>query len=310
MENFKTFRLNRTVVKPIYTLILLLIHTFFMVSTGYGQNLQRDSIQTILEEAYYRDQAPRLIIDSLMRSGISDGNKYLPVIEQQEQADSMNLAIVPPIIDMIHKSQMYDLDSTAYKACWIVIQHAPDVIMHKYEDFIKQLVERKLISVYSYMAYIDRCKVRQSKAQIYGWQFKRLSNGVTIQFPILTGVEAKWKELGIEYEESTLIPDEYNAQYMSKRCIDDTQFVVLGIISSNDPNLTDNVSISINGIEITSKAPHNFFETIVRKQELPIIVKVATQSNSEEYVIKRNSETDYIFLNCFVDGKTIDIRNE
>ena len=193
---------------------------------------------------------------------------------------------------------------------WI-LQHAPDVIMHKYEDFIKQLVERKLISVYSYMAYIDRCKVRQSKAQIYGWQFKRLSNGITIQFPILIGVEAKWKELGIEYEENTLIPDEYNAQYMSKkRCIDDTQFVVIGTISSNDPNLTDNVSISINGIEIAPQGPHNFFETIVWKQELPIIVKVATQSNSEEYIIKRNNETDYIFLNCFVDGKTIDIRNE
>lgn len=88
-----------------------------MVSTGYGQNLQRDSIQIILEEAYYRDQAPRLIIDSLMRSGTSDGNKYLPVIEQQEQADSMNLAIVPPIIDMIYESQMYDLDSTACPRC-------------------------------------------------------------------------------------------------------------------------------------------------------------------------------------------------
>ena len=58
---------------------------------------------------------------------------------------------------------MYDLDSMSYKACWMVIQHAPDAIMHKYEDFIKQITIRKFISMNSYMAYIDRCKVWQSK---------------------------------------------------------------------------------------------------------------------------------------------------
>ncbi|WP_455586700.1 hypothetical protein [Bacteroides sp.] len=282
-----------------------------MYNIAYGQDLKRDSIQIILEEAYQRDQAPRKIIDSLMRSGILDGNKYLPAIEQQQRDDSMNLVLVPPLIDKICESQMYDLDSMAYEACWLVIQHAPDSIMHKYEDFIKLLVVKKLISVDSYMAYIDRCKVRQSKAQIYGWQFKRFSNGLIIQFPILMGFETKWNELGLEYKESCLISDEYKVRYDYNTCIDDTQFAILGVVSHNRPNQNpDEVSISINNIEIAKRDSLGFFKAVFNKQDLPVTVKVATKNVSKEYMVKQNNEIDYIFLNCLVDENTIDITNE
>lgn len=277
-----------------------------MYSSVYGQDLKRDSVQIILEEAYQRDQAPRKIIDSLMRAGILDGNKYLPAIEQQQRADSMNLVLVPPLIDMIYESQMYDLDSMAYKACWTIIQHAPDNIMHKYENFIKQIVVKRLISIDSYMAYIDRCKVRQSKAQIYGWQFKRFSNGLTVQFPILIGFETKWNELGLKYKESDLMPNEYKVQYDYRTCIDDTQFAILGVISHNKPNqILYGVSISINNVEITKSDSLGFFKVTFNKQDLPVTVKIATKDVSKEYMVKQSNDIDYVFLNCLVDEVSI-----
>lgn len=298
-------------MKSIYTSISVLLYLFFMDSLAYGQSFQRDSIQLVLEEAYYRDQAPRQTIDSLMRSSTLDGNKYLLAIEQQEQADSVNLAVVLPIIDLIYESQIYDLDSMSYKACWTVIQHAPDAIMHKYEDFVKQIAIRKLLSMHSYMAYIDRCKIRQSKAQIYGWQFKRMSNGIIVQYPMLTGVESRWKELGLEYKESLLIPEEYDPKYMSKTGIDNTQFAILGAITCNIPNQTvDDLSISINGVEVIKENHHAFFEVIISKQDLPAIIKFSTSDDFEEYTIKLNDEMDYVFLSCLVDENMIEIKEE
>lgn len=282
-----------------------------MESVTYGQNPQRDSIKIILEEAYYRDQAPRQIIDSLIRTGILDGSEYLPLIEQQKQADSINLAVVLPIIDMIYESHLYDLDSMSYKACWTIIQHAPDAVMHKYEEFIRQLVKRRLISLNSYMSYIDRCKIRQSKAQIYGWQFKRLSNGLIIQFPILLGVESAWKELGLEYKDSILITKDYNPKYMSGSCINETQFMILGAVHSNDPNQSiEDVSITINRKEVINKDPSGFFKIIINKQDLPLTIKFSTPNNSKKYTLKRNKEVDYVFLSCLFNDNMIEIRNE
>lgn len=279
-----------------------------------GQESTRDSIQLLLKQAYQRDQRPRQTIDSLMRSGIIDGSKYLQAIEEQQQADSLNLIIVPPLIDKISESQLYDLDSMAYKACWIVIQHAPDSIMYKYKNFIKQLVEKKLISVYSYMAYIDRGKVRQSKAQIYGWQFKRFSNGLTIQYPILVGFESEWRKLGLEYNTDKLIPDEYKVQHNYQTCINNKQFAILGIISHNDGNISqlkNELLLSINNKIVAKSDSLGFFKIIIGKQDLPIKLKISTQNVSTEYVVEKTNEMDYIFFNCLINGKTgIEIINE
>ncbi len=149
-------------------IFILIISIFWNTDIVKGEEVNRDSIVSALKLAYQRDQAPRKIIDSLMRLGVTDGNKYLPAIKQQEEADIINLKLALPIIDTIYKLGLYDLDTIAYKSCWIIIQHAPNDILSKYESFIKQLVIRDLISKQSYMAYTDRLRVRNSRAQIYG----------------------------------------------------------------------------------------------------------------------------------------------
>lgn len=294
-------------MRIIYITFLFIIEIFCLYTNVYGQESTRDSIQFLLEKAYLRDQRPRQTIDSLIRSNIIDGNKYFQAIEDQQQADSINLIIVPPLIDKISESQLYDLDSMAYKACWIFIQHAPDSIMHKYKKFINQLLEKKLISINSYMAYIDRGKVRQSKAQIYGWQFKRFSNGLTIQFPILAGFESEWRKLGLEYNTDKLIPDEYKVQYNYQTCINNRQFAILGITSHNDNNISqfkDELLLSIDNEIVAKSDSLGFFKIIIRKQDLPIKLQISTQNVSTEYVVKKIDEIDYIFLNCLINEKT------
>jgi hypothetical protein len=275
----------------------------------FQQNLTRDSIQAIINEAYERDQAPRRMIDSLMRMGIVDGDKFLPAITQQKKADSINMAVVPPIIDLIIKRQLFDLDANTYRNCWTIIQHAPDSIQLKYDGFIKQLVLKRLISNESYMAYVDRTNVRQSKAQIYGWQFKRFSNGLIVQFPILNGFESEWKNLGVEYNESNLLPDEYHV-HDYRICIDSTQFVVLGIITyANTDKIPDDISLSINGKETIAHDISGYFKTIIRKSDLPISVNVSIGSISNQFEIERDN-LDYIFLNCIVERNIIKIIKE
>lgn len=289
-------------------IIFVFVYMCCLCVSAYGQFLEKDSIQIILNEAYLRDQAPRKIIDSLIRTGTLDGNKYLPAIERQRHADSINLVLVSPLIDTIYESQMYDLDSTAYRACWTIIQHAPDSVMSKYSNFINMLATKRLISAYSYMAYIDRCKVRQQRAQIYGLQFKRFSNGITVQFPIRAGFETKWNELGLKYYESNLIPDEYKAEFSYGTCLDSTQFAVIGVISEYSPNQCwQEASISVNNVEMTRSDSLGFFKIVVNKRNLPMTVKVTTKDVSKEYLVKHNNGKDYIFLNCIASENEIDI---
>ncbi len=287
----------------------LVLTVLFCMHGLSQQDFTRDSIQAILDDAYERDQTPRRMIDSLMRMGIVDGNKFLPAIVQQKQADSINMAVVPPIIDLIIKQQLFDLDASAYHACWTIIQHAPDSIQSKYDGFIKQLVLKRLISYESYMAYIDRINVRQSKAQIYGWQFKRFSNGLIVQFPVLNGFESEWNNLGIEYNESDLLPDEYDVHEYGI-CIDSTQFVVSGIITYANPDrIPDEILLSLKDKEIIAHDTSGYFKAIINKRDLPISVNASIGSISHQFEIKCDN-SDYIFLNCIVEQNMIKIINE
>src|SRR6056297_2050725 len=94
-----------------YIIILfILTNSVIMCHAPMQKEIDRKKIMKSLEEAYLRDQAPRLVIDSLMRSGVTDGNLYLPAITQQREADSINIEVVLPIVDTLYKYEIYDLD--------------------------------------------------------------------------------------------------------------------------------------------------------------------------------------------------------
>lgn len=294
-----------------YNIILFVfIMSASVCQAGVQEDISRQKIYKLLEEAYLRDQAPRLIIDSLMRNGVTDGAILLPAITQQREADSINIDLVLPIVDSIYRLGIYDLEPVAYKRCWVIIQHSNNEIQAKYTDFIKQLSKRKLISISSYMAFIDRLHVRQEKAQIYGYQFKRFFNGSLMQFPILEGQKKEWKKLGTKYKRSDLLPSDYTINY-KHTLIKRHQFAIIGFIyeGENDSAIEDlvpiaNAPIFLNKRKITSTDSTGYFKIVTNKKKLPLSIEVNINGDPVEYKIEQNEDSDFsISIGFFHDMK-------
>lgn len=300
-----------------YIIVLfVLINSVLVCHATMQKGIDRKKIIKTLEEAYQRDQAPRLIIDSLMRSGVTDGNLYLPAITQQREADSINIKVVLPIIDTLYKFEIYDLDTIAYEWCWIIIQHANNDVMVGYTDFIEELANRDLISKSSYMKFVDRLEVRNERAQIYGYQFHRLANGTMIQYPILKGREKRWKKLGCEYKMNSIISADYIINYYATE-IEKDQFVCIGFIfegerDSSIENCTPvvNAKILLNKRVVAVTDSCGYFSVIMNKKKLPSNIEVLINGMPIEYKIEQNKDKDFsISVGYFKNGR-LDVISE
>lgn len=297
-------------MKYILLTMAFIINSVSVCHAFVQEEKDRDRIIRILKEAYQRDQAPRMVIDSLMRNGVTDGNLYLPAVYQQREADSINIKVVLPIVDSLYKYQIYDLDPIVYECCWIVIQHAGDEIMVKYARFVEQLAKRDIISSSSYMAFIDRLQVNRSKAQIYGYQFKRLANGILIQYPILKGQKKRWKELGCYSDMKDLLPADYTVNYRATP-INKDQFVILGFLykGENDWPIEDlvplkNTQILIDKRKKTTTDSNGFFQIVMSKKKLPAYVEVLINGMPLKYEIAHCEDDDFsISTGYFSNGK-------
>lgn len=297
-------------------LFLFIVNSGFVSRAAIQEEFDRKKIVKLLEEAYQRDQAPRAIMDSLMRNGVTDGNLFLPAIKQQREADSINHEVVLPIIDTLYKLQIYDLDSTVYKWCWVIIQHADNETMVKYADFIEHLAKRNLIPLTSYMSFIDRGQIRQEKAQIYGYQFKRFANGILMQFPILKGQRKKWKELGSDYSMDNLLPTDYTVNYKATR-VKKNQFVVIGFLykGENDSPIEDlspleDIQILLNKRKKTNTDSNGFFKIVVPKKKLPLTIEVLINETRMEYEIVCNEDKSFSISIGYVSDGKIDVMRE
>ncbi len=292
-----------------YTIFALFISCMFTLNC-YGQNIDRKDILRILSEAYKRDQEPRKILDSLFLQNVTDANKYIPVIDQQRHADSVNAEIVFPIIDMIYDNKTYDLDSSAYQQCWTIIQHSTENILVKYKDFVNQLLRRKLISRNSYMAYIDRCEVKNCKAQVYGYQFKRFPNGLLIPFPIKQGYKGRWNDLGIDYDEKLLIPSNYDADFNDKVCLDNSEFAILGVVTNQASQDIKDCYIYINDNKAERTTSRGFFKLICDKRYPSQNIKFKYKKLTKEYKLNNYDNKDFIILNCIISDDNIEVIEE
>lgn len=286
-------------MKNILVLLFGIVNSAYVCCAIMQEKVDHDKLILILKDAYQRDQAPRVFIDSLMRNGVTDGNLFLSAINQQREADSININVVLPIIDSLYKFGIYNLDPVVYKCCWIIIQHADVQIMLRYVDFVEELKKRDLISANSYMAFIDRIRIYQEKAQIYGYQFKRFSNGILIQFPILKGVNRRWKELGCNFNMSDLLPAEYNVNYYGTE-ISKGQFVILGFLyegekESSVENIIPlvNTQIFLNKRKRTCTDANGFFKIVMSKKEIHSCIEVLINGVLMEYKVVPNENKDF-----------------
>ncbi len=277
----------------------------------YSQMLNRERIVSILNEGHQMDQAPRYIIDSLMRAGENDGNKYYEAILKMNHNDSLNQKTILPLIDSIYELQIYDLDSTSYNTCWEIIQHSPNEVLSKYYDFVNNLLKKGLIPRSSYMAYIDRVEVESSRPQLYGYQFHRFTNGAVTQYPLLKGYKKRWEKMGLEYSENNLIPSEYKANLKDKICIDRKQFAIIGLIENHfSDSDVNNISITINGTNKINIDSNGLFKMVVKKKDLPLVIYFTIAGRSKSFTVEKVQDKSFIMLNCIFSDNTIDIMKE
>ena len=297
-------------------ILLILISSKLECYATMQKEIDRKKIMELLEGAYLRDQTPRLIIDSLMRSGVTDGNLYFSAITQQREADSINTKIVLPIIDTLYKFEVYDLDTIAYKWCWTIIQHANNDVMVGYTDFVEQLAKRDLISKSSYMAFVDRLQIRKKRAQIYGYQFHRMANGTMIQYPILKGSEKEWKKLGYASRINNLLPSDYIVNYQAVEIKED-QFICLGFIfeGERDSSIENcppvvNAKILLNKRVVAVTDSCGYFSVIMNKKKLTSNIEVLINKNPIEYKIEQDKDRDFLISVGYLNNERINVISE
>jgi hypothetical protein len=296
----------------IFLFLCLTIFSLRVYSANQKEHFDRDSIALILKQVYARDQAPRLIIDSLMKKGITDGNLFLPTVMQQRSGDSINLKEVLPIVDAISKYAIYDLEAKAYETCWLVIQHADNNIKVKYTSFVEQLAKRKLIPLSSYMAFIDRLNIDKYKAQIYGYQFKRFANGALMQYPVLKGWKRKWKDLGLKCKKN-ILPSEYVINYPIVY-INRNQYALIGFIYKGKSDWgieklmpIKDAAILVSGKVVTTANANGYFFVILNKKMLPKTINIRIDGHLFKYSIQNMETRDFSILGGYYSDGKLDI---
>jgi hypothetical protein len=302
-------------IKLILALIVLM-NSVIECNASMQKVIDREKILKILKEAYERDQAPRKIIDSLYRSGCTDGNQFLPAFAQQREADSINAKVVFPIVDTLYKYKIYDWDSIAYRHCWCIIQHADDEVMIKYTDFVEQLAKRDLISTSSYMAYSDRLQIDKGRAQLYGYQHHRTANGTMIQYPVLTGIEKRWEELGSEYETNNILPSDYTIDYKAVEITED-QFVCIGFIFEGESDYpieklspVVNADVILDKNVITTTDSNGYFCVVINKKKIPSNIELIINNTPVEYKIEQNADKNFLISTGYFNNGKIDVESK
>lgn len=207
-------------------LLIVLLFLLTMGSRVYAQNdptLQNHD--RMLKQVFEKDQAIRLKLDSLQSTDATP-EQLLPMYRQMEKIDSENQTIALPVLDKYLAGRI-DLSEESLSALFYVIQHASGEIQMKYEKFIFALWEKQVISNLEYAWFVDRLRVRQKKAQIYGLQaYMDAYTQDVFLYPVADDAHKRRDEIGlkeIEQELDESFRDEYAPIYISS-----SEYVIFG----------------------------------------------------------------------------------
>ncbi|PRX55262.1 DUF6624 domain-containing protein [Flagellimonas meridianipacifica] len=133
-------------------------------------NLERLSIE--LDSILIEDQKFRSEIVALQNQK-SDSVELQRIWEKQRKLDSSNLVRVEQIINQINGFPGKSLvGSSASKAAFLVLQHAPIAKQGKYLDIILEAAKKNELDKGLAAMYHDRYLMYNGKPQIYGTQIR------------------------------------------------------------------------------------------------------------------------------------------
>lgn len=276
-----------------------------VMSTAQSTDFNSDKIHKLLQEIHHKDQQPRLILDSLIKTDNTNQELLLSIIMEISENDISNQKVVFPIIDYMVENNQYSLSEEDYKVCFLVIQHSDIDAQIKYSDFIETLMQKKLIPVEDYMMYIDRLMVNQNKKQIYGYQYYSPSYKWLIQYPITHNFKRNWKSLEVKCDLDNEHYLAYGELYPSIH-LKDNEFAIIGSLSSsvNDDmkNHTFRAKISKQKDVIIDK--NGYFSFIINKKNIPDHLTVFVDNKPQIIQLNIEEDTDFKILNIiYEEGK-------
>lgn len=243
-----------------------------------------------------------------MKKGITDGDLFISAIIQKQEADSINLEVIVPIIDMLYDYKIYDLGAVAYDNCWVIIQHSPLYIMNKYIKFVEELEKRKLVSKDSFMAYIDRLQVKQNKSQVFGWQHYRFPNGVMIQYPVLKKLKERWRDIKCESPPDSYLSSDYNVSYEAIK-LSKSQYAIIGLVldySEKTPSNLQNIKVFADNVLAGTTDSNGYFQLIVDKKKKPKAITLLIDNKHVDYDVPTRINDDFVVSVGYYYGDTID----
>lgn len=270
---------------------LLIVYVAFSSYASFPASAEIDKqrINEVLKEAYELDQKYRRIIDSLMKAEIYNEELAVAAYEMKEQ-DKRNIELVLPIIDSIILYKIDDLDTSSYKVCYLVIQHADVDIHNKYVDFVCHLAHEGYISGLEYAWFVDRLLVGQGKVQKYGVQAYRYINNVTMLYPVGRDYLESWNELGLEFDPKIWDNCRYPPALLSPN-----EFALLGFILDNSEGV-EGVKVQVNESIHALTTSTGYFCLVFNKELIPDSIQIVTSSATVGYKLDIAEHADFIVV--------------
>ena len=128
-------------------------------------------IKKELEKVYDDDQNIRVNWDIVLKRYGKDSIEFRNYLLEVDNIQKRNLLVVENIISKYGWLSSKIIGSKANTALFLVIQHADNNIMEKYNVIIQEAFKKGNIDNNSYAMFQDRLLLNKGKKQIYGTQF-------------------------------------------------------------------------------------------------------------------------------------------
>ena len=182
----------------------LILTTFFIVCSFnliVGQQLNFDSLKTVLDTVWKTDQEYRLKLMDLMKNGKTESEDFKNLILAIKKSDTINLKIVTNIIDEHGWLGSDQIGFNGNQVLFTVIQHADIITQEKYLPIIRKAAKEGKTLISNLAILEDRIALRQGKRQIYGsqiWIDSKTGNKYIQPIEDPENVDKKRSEVGLQ----------------------------------------------------------------------------------------------------------------
>ena len=272
---------------------ILILVNLATVASVYSQNNITDSIERELNEIFHEDQKYRAILDTM--SLHESPERYFEIIKKMVLQDSLNQDRLSGVLPLIVNGDITDLSENSYRACYYVIQHAGIEWQWRYRDFVGWLHDFGKISKNEYMWFIDRLNVRQNKAQKYGLQIISFETGETMPYPIESGCDKRWQDIGLT------LPEEFwtfhNVTYQPEFIEQDELFIYGHVFDGNRSGKIgmEHVVVSING-KVTETNRSGYYSYKLKKSERPEKIYIEFNGTTHTFPVSIDPTWDFANL--------------